>query len=142
MQLRRLATPVVLGVAVVTVAALATSAHGFSVLHADLNDGAIWVTDNTAGQVGVGRFAKPIGQADGWVAPKSATSVDVWQDGPLVATYGSSAADGYLYTVNVDETQLANPGGTAIAPVTTMMSRYEMRLEEDGAAAARHSPGG
>lgn len=119
MQLRRLATPAVLGVAVVTVAALAASAHGFSLQHVSLNDGSIWVTDNTAGQVGVGRFVKPIGQPAGWVAPRSVTSVDVWQDGPLVATYGASGTGGRLYAVNVDETNLADPGGTAITPVAT-----------------------
>ena len=119
MQVRRLATPAVLGVAVVTVAALAASAHGFPLQHVSLNDGSIWVTDNTAGQVGVGRFVKPIGQAAGWVAPASATSVDVWQDGPLVAAYGASGAGGRLYAVDVDETNLANPDGTAIPQITT-----------------------
>jgi len=136
MQVRRLATSAVLGVAVVTVAALAASAHGFPLQHVSLNDGSIWVTDNTAGQVGVGRFVKPIGQPAGWVAPRSATSVDVWQDGPLVATYGASGAGGRLYAVNVDETDLADPGGTAIAPVTTPdTSAIALGGDPDGATA-------
>ncbi len=136
MQVRRLATPVVLGVAVVTVAALAASAHGFSLQHVSLNDGSIWVTDNTAGQVGVGRFVKPIGQPAGWVAPRSATSVDVWQDGPLVATYGASGSGGRLYAVNVDNTDLADPGGTAIAPVVTPdANSIALGGDPDGASA-------
>ena len=119
MRLRphRLATPVVLGVAVTALVALAASAHGYPVQHLSLNDGGIWVTDNSAGLVG--RFAKPIGQLDGEVAPKSSSSVDVWQDGPLVATYGNGAAGGRLYAVNVDETEFADPTGTAVSPATS-----------------------
>ena len=37
----RLITPVILGVAVVTFAALAASSHGFPVQHVSLNDGGI-----------------------------------------------------------------------------------------------------
>jgi hypothetical protein len=120
MQLRprRLATPVVLGVTVATLAALAASAHGFPVQHVSLNDGGIWVTDNSPGEVGVGRFAKPIGQLDGHLTPRSSTSVDVWQNGPLVATYASGASGGRIYAVNVDQTDFADPAGTAVSPVT------------------------
>ncbi len=117
MQLRRLVTPVAIGVAMVTLAALAASAHGNPVQHVSLNDGGIWVTDNTAGQVSLGRFAKPIGELAGEVAPKSATSVDVWQNGPLVATFANSLAGGHMYAVDVDETNLADPAGTLVSPV-------------------------
>src|SRR5579864_8059182 len=109
---RRLATPVVLGVAVVTFAALAVSSHGFPVQHVSLNDGGIWVSNNSIGTVG--RFAKPIGQLDGTVAPpSSSTSVNVWQDGPVVAVYDSSG--GRIYGVNVYGTAFYD-GGTAISP--------------------------
>src|ERR1700684_2391372 len=109
MQLRRLVTPVAIGVAMVTLTALATSAHGNPVQHVSLNDGGIWVTDNTVGQVSLGPVAKPIGELDGEVAPKSATSVDVWQNGPLVATFAATPAGGRAYAVDVDETDLADP---------------------------------
>ncbi|HEY1821012.1 MAG TPA: fibronectin type III domain-containing protein [Trebonia sp.] len=135
MQLRRLATPVVLGVAVVTVVSLAASAHGFPVQHVSLNDGAIWVTNNTSSDVSVGRFAKPIGQLDGYVSPQSATSVNVWQDGPLVATYGSAAAGGRLYAVDVDDTDLANPDGTAIPPVPADTSGIALGGDREGTTA-------
>ena len=109
---RRLATPVVLGVAVVTFAALAVSSHGFPVQHVSLNDGGIWVTNNSIGTIG--RFAKPIGQLDGTVAPpSSSTSVNVWQDGPVVAAYDASG--GRIYAVNVYGTAFYD-GGTAISP--------------------------
>src|ERR1700729_1377772 len=100
MRLRRSRriTPVVLGVAVVTFAALAVTSHGFPVQHVSLNDGGIWVTDNAIGSIG--RFTKPIGQLDGEVAPAStSTSVGVWQDGPVVAAYDASG--GRIYAVNV-----------------------------------------
>jgi hypothetical protein len=116
MQLRRLTTPVAIGVAMVTLTALAASARGNPVQHVSLNDGGIWVTDNTLGQVSLGRFAKPIGELDGEVAPKSATSVDVWQNGPLVATFANGPAGGHLYAVDVDETDLADPAGTLVSP--------------------------
>lgn len=115
---RRLVTPLVIGVAVATLAALAASAHGFPVQHVSLNDGGIWVTDNSPGDVEVGRFAKPIGQLAGQLAPKSSTSVDVWQNGPLVATYASGASGGRMYAVNVDDTDFADPAGTAVSPAT------------------------
>jgi hypothetical protein len=109
---RRLGTSAVLGVALVTFAGLAVTAHGFPVQHVSLNDGAIWVTDNSLGTVG--RFAKPIAQLDAQLAPASLSSdVDVWQDGPVVAAY--DATGGRIYAVNV-----YGPGfydaGTAISP--------------------------
>jgi hypothetical protein len=116
MQLRRLVTPVAIGLAMVTLTALAASAHGNPVQHVSLNDGGIWVTDNAVGQVSLGRFAKPIGELAGEVAPKAATSVDVWQNGPLVATFSNSPAGGHLYAVDVDQTNLADPAGTPVSP--------------------------
>jgi hypothetical protein len=114
MRLRRsrLITPVVLGTAVVTFAALAASSHGFPVQHVSLNDGGIWVTNNSIGTIG--RFTKPIGQLDGELAPPSAsTSVDVWQDGPVVASYDASG--GRIYAVNVYGTAFYD-AGAAISP--------------------------
>ncbi len=114
MRLRRsrLITPVVLGVAVVTFAALAASSHGFPVQHVSLNDGGIWVTNNSIGTIG--RFTKPIGQLDGELAPpSSSTSVDVWQDGPVVAAYDASG--GRIYAVNVYGTAFYD-AGAAISP--------------------------
>ncbi len=114
MRLRRsrLVTSVVLGVAVVTFAALAASSHGFPVQHVSLNDGGIWVTNNSIGTIG--RFTKPIGQLDGELAPpSSSTSVDVWQDGPVVASYDASG--GRIYAVNVYGTAFYD-AGAAISP--------------------------
>src|ERR1700733_5890484 len=114
MRLRRsrLITPVILGVAVVTFAALAASSHGFPVQHVSLNDGGIWVTNNSIGTVG--RFTKPIGQLDGELAPPSeSTSVDVWQNGPVVAAYDASG--GRIYAVNVYGTAFYD-AGAAISP--------------------------
>jgi len=109
---RRLVTPVVLGAAVATLAALAASTHGFPVQHVSLNDGGIWVTDNSIGTVG--RFAKPVGELDGVLAPASAsTSVDVWQNGALVAAYDASG--GRVYAVNVYGTAFYD-AGAAISP--------------------------
>jgi hypothetical protein len=114
MRLRRsrLGTPVVLGIAVATFAALAVSSHGFPVQHVSLNDGGIWVTDNSIGTIG--RFAKPIGQLDSELAPpSSSTSVDVVQDGPVVAAYDASG--GRIYPVNVYGPALYD-AGAAISP--------------------------
>jgi hypothetical protein len=114
MRLRRgrLITPVVLGVAVITFAALAVSARGFPVQHVSLNDGGIWVTNNSIGTIG--RFTKPIGQLDGELAPpSSSTSVDVWQDGPAVAGYDASG--GRIYAVDVYGTAFSD-AGAAISP--------------------------
>ena len=114
MRLRRsrLITPVVLGVAIATFAALAASSHGFPVQHVSLNDGGIWVTNNSIGTVG--RFTKPIGQLDGELAPpSSSTSVDVWQNGPVVAAYDASG--GRIYAVNVYGTAFYD-AGAAISP--------------------------
>src|SRR6201986_709164 len=99
MRLRRsrLITPVILGVAVVTFAALSASSHGFPVQHVSLNDGGIWVTNNSIGTVG--RFTKPIGQLDGELAPPSeSTSVDVWQKSPVVPAYDASG--GRIYAAH------------------------------------------
>ncbi|MGH3247500.1 MAG: hypothetical protein ACRDOI_15005, partial [Trebonia sp.] len=101
--------------AVAAMAALAASAHGLPVQHVSLNDGGIWVTDNSAGVVG--RFAKPVGQLDGELAPQSvSTSMDVWQDGPLVAVYDASG--GRMYGVNAYGPSFSG-AGTAISPDTT-----------------------
>ncbi len=95
-----------------TLAGLAASAHGFPVQHVSLNDGGIWVTDNSIGTIG--RFAKPVGELDGELAPASAsTSVDVWQNGPLVAAYDASG--GRVYAVNVYGTAFYD-AGAAISP--------------------------
>ena len=75
------------------------------------------MTENAVGQVSLGRFAKPIGELAGQVAPKSATSVDVWQNGPLVATFANSPSGGHLYAVDVDQTIFADPAGTPVSPV-------------------------
>ena len=114
MRLRRsrLVTSVALGIAVVTFAALAASSRGFPVQHVSLNDGGIWVTNNSIGTIG--RFTKPIGQLDGELAPpSSSTSVDVWQDGPVVASYDASG--GRIYAVNVYGTSFYD-AGAAISP--------------------------
>ena len=80
--------------------------------HVSLNDGGIWVTNNSIGTVG--RFTKPIGQLDGELAPtSSSTSVDVWQNGPVVASY--DATGGRIYAVNVYGTAFYD-GGAAISP--------------------------
>ncbi|MGH3292745.1 MAG: Ig-like domain-containing protein, partial [Trebonia sp.] len=101
-----------MGVAVVTFAALAASSHGFPVQHVSLNDGGIWVTNNSIGTIG--RFTKPIGQLDGELAPpSSSTSVDVWQNGPVVAAYDASG--GRIYAVNVYGTAFYD-AGAAISP--------------------------
>jgi large repetitive protein len=114
MRLRRgrIVTSVVFAVAVVTFAALAASTRGFPVQHVSLNDGGIWVTNNSIGTVG--RFTKPIGQLDGELAPpSSSTSVDVWQEGPVVASYDASG--GRIYAVNVYGTAFYD-AGSAISP--------------------------
>ena len=109
----RLGTPVVLGVAVVTFAALAASSHGFPVQHVSLNDGGIWVTNDSLGTIG--RFTKPIAQLDGELGPAdNSNSVDVWQDGPVVAAY--DATGGRVYAVNVYGTSFFD-AGAAISPV-------------------------
>jgi hypothetical protein len=84
------------------------------VQHVSLNDGGIWVTNNSIGTIG--RFTKPIGQLDGELAPpSSSTSVDVWQDGPVVASYDASG--GRIYAVNVYGTAFYD-AGAAISPAT------------------------
>ena len=103
----------VLGVAVATFAALAATAHGFPVQHVSLNDGGIWVTDNQAGAVG--RFTKPIAELSGKVYGTSAApSMDVWQNGPVVAAYDASA--GKMYAIDAYQTAFSD-GGAATAHV-------------------------
>ena len=110
---RRFGTPVVLGVAVATFAALAATSHGFPVQHLSLNDGGIWVTDNQPGEGAIGRFVKPIAQLDGQLIPDSPNpELDVWQDGPLVAAYDASA--GKMYAVDAYQTAFSG-SGTAVA---------------------------
>ena len=109
---RRLATSLALGAAAVTFAALALSARGFPVQHVSLNDGGIWVTDNSIGTIG--RFTKPIGELNGELAPpSSSTSVDVWQEGPVVAAYDASG--GRIYAVNAYDTAFYD-AGAAVSP--------------------------
>lgn len=109
---RRFGTPVVLGVAVATFAALAATSHGFPVQHVSLNDGGIWVTNNSIGAVG--RFTKPIAQLSGQVYGTSAApDMDVWQNGAVVAAYDSSA--GKAYAIDAFQTAFSD-GGTATAP--------------------------
>jgi len=116
----------VLGVALVTFAGLAATAHGFPVQHVSLNDGAIWVTDNSIGTVG--RFAKPIAQLDAQLAPASPSSdVDVWQDGPVVAAY--DATGGRIYAVNVYGPGLYD-AGAAISPVANGIALGDTTLAE------------
>jgi large repetitive protein len=97
-RVRRLATPLVLVVAVATFAGLAASSHGFPVEHVSLNDGSIWVTNNAFGEIA--RFDDPIGQLDGLpLTPTSpAPNVNVWQDGANVAAY--DATGGRMYSVD------------------------------------------
>ncbi len=97
-RVRRLATPLVLVVAVATFAGLAASSHGFPVEHVSLNDGSIWVTNNAFGEIA--RFDDPIGQLDGLpLMPTSpAPNVNVWQDGANVAAY--DATGGRMYSVD------------------------------------------
>ncbi|HEV2253455.1 MAG TPA: fibronectin type III domain-containing protein [Streptosporangiaceae bacterium] len=84
--------------AVAAFAGLAASSHGFPVEHVSLNDGSIWVTNNAAGEIA--RFDDPIGQLDGLplMHTSPSSSVDVWQDGPDVASY--DATGGRMYAVN------------------------------------------
>jgi hypothetical protein len=111
---RRLWTPVVLGVALATFAGFAVASHGFPVQHVNLNDGGIWVTDSSAGTVG--QFVKPIAQLDGQVSPSAgSTSVNVWQSGPVVATYDQTG--GRIYPVNVSGLALYD-SGQAISPAS------------------------
>src|SRR5690348_481776 len=111
MRPRRFGTPVVLSVAVATFAALAATSQGFPVKHVSLNDGGIWVTDNQVGAIG--RFDKPIAQLDGQVyATSPAPSLDVAQNGALVAAYDASA--GRLYSVDVYKPAFAD-GGVSVS---------------------------
>ncbi|MGH3150454.1 MAG: Ig-like domain-containing protein, partial [Streptosporangiaceae bacterium] len=110
MRPRRFGTPVVLCVAVATFAALAATSQGFPVQHVSLNDGGIWVTNNAIGAIG--RFDKPIAQLDGQVTATSANpSLDVVQNGPLVAAYDSSV--GRLFSVDVYQPAFA--AGVAVS---------------------------
>ena len=99
-RVRRLATPLVLVVAVATFAGLAVSSHGFPVEHVSLNNGSIWVTNNASGEIA--RFDDPIGQLDAQpLTPTTAfvsSNVNVWQDGANVAAY--DATGGHMYAVN------------------------------------------
>jgi large repetitive protein len=137
MQLRRLVTPSVIGAAVLAMVGLAASAHGYPVQHVSLNDGGIWVTDNSpadgSGAV-IGRFDKPVGQLAGQLAPKSAASVDVWQNGSLVATYANGPQTGRLYAVDVDQTEL-DGAGTLVSPVMPDTSGIALSLDPDAASA-------
>ncbi|HEY6790828.1 MAG TPA: fibronectin type III domain-containing protein [Trebonia sp.] len=106
----RLGTPVVLCVAVVTIAAFAVRSQGFPVQHVSLNDGGIWVTNKADGDIG--RFNKPIAQIDGEVTPPAGSAdLDVWQDGDIVAAYSA----GKLYSVDITKPAFTD-GGTAVSP--------------------------
>jgi hypothetical protein len=111
---RRLWTPVVLGVALATFAGLAATSHGFPVQHASLNNGGIWVTNSSQGIVG--QFVKPIAQLDARIAPTSESAgVNVWQNGPAVATYDENGHR--IYAVNASGLALYD-SGQAISPTS------------------------
>ena len=99
-RVRRLATPLALVVAVATFAGLAARSHGFPVEHVSLNDGSIWVTNNSSGTIA--RFDDPIGQMYGDpLIPRTAAQsndINVWQDGANVAAY--DATGGHMYAVD------------------------------------------
>ena len=100
-----------LSIAVATFAALAATSQGFPVKHVSLNDGGIWVTDNQVGAIG--RFDKPIAQLDGQVyATSAAPTLDVVQNGALVAAYDSSTSR--LYSVDVYKPAFAD-GGVSVS---------------------------
>ena len=93
--------------AIVAFAAFAMNSNGFPVQHVNLNDGGIWVTNDAVGAIG--RFNKPIAQLDGVVTPPSeASSIDVLQNGALVAAWDRTA--GRLYAVNVFQPAFAGAG--------------------------------
>jgi hypothetical protein len=97
----------VLCAAIVAFAAFAMNSNGFPVQHVNLNDGGIWVTNDAVGAIG--RFNKPIAQLDGVVTPPSeASSIDVLQNGALVAAWDRTA--GRLYAVNVFQPAFAGAG--------------------------------
>ena len=98
--------------------------------HVSLNDGGIWVTDNSIGTIG--RFTKPIGELNGELAPpSSSTSVDVWQEGPVVAAYDASG--GRIYAVNAYDTAFYDAGAADLARAR----RYRARRPDPRGAVDR-----
>ena len=105
----RLGTPILLCVAVVTLAGLASRSQGFPVERLSLNDGGVWVTDKADGQVG--RFNNPIGQLDGALPMSTAgPDMNVWQDNGLVASYSG----GKMFAVDPANTKFTD-GGTPVS---------------------------
>ena len=150
---RRFGTSTALCVAVATFAALAATASGFPVQHVSLNDGGIWVTDNSIGTVG--RFDqadRAARRADRTAA--SSTSVDVVQDGPVVAVYDASGGrdvPGRRLRARVLDGGVAiSPapaialGGSTLAVLGTNQTLRTTTLSADGGSLAgcrRHRPG-
>ncbi len=95
------AAAVVLSLALGAVIAFALSSNGYPARHVDLNDGGIWVTDNSLDLFG--RFDKPIAQLDTGFGPPGgaqvSASLDIVQDGATVLARDDAA--GRVYPVDV-----------------------------------------
>lgn len=90
--------------------AYALAATGYPVHHANLNDGGVWVTNNSAGEMG--RLNKPINQLDGDLymgnvnaGERNSFNLDVVQQGSAVAWWDKSSAQ--LIPVDVSNMKVA-----------------------------------
>lgn len=104
------ASGLVVVAAVVSLVAYALAANGYTVHHAKLNDGGIWVTRGDHGQWG--RLNKPIKQLDGYVFTPQVqpAQLDVLQDG--AAVLGVDHSKGEIYPI--DGTALATQDKGAV----------------------------
>jgi hypothetical protein len=115
------ASVLVLALAAGAFVVLAISSPGYSVQRADLNDGGVWVTNDTAGLFG--RLNKPVGKLDGGFYPpgQAAThQLDVVQQDAAVVAWDQGG--GLLLPVNVtkalaDQTAKVTVSGGSSATV-------------------------
>lgn len=84
-----LASYLALALAVSAFVVYAASADGFDSHEADLNDGGVWVTNNTDSMYG--RVNKPIGQLDSALFAQLDARLDIVQDGSAVIGFNTSA---------------------------------------------------
>lgn len=104
-----IAAATALAVAAAGVLTYAISAEGYRTHDARLNDGGIWVTNNTQGFHG--RLNKPIGQLDGALFAELSASLDVVQDGSVVV--GVNESDGLVSAI--DPATVEHPDGDVAA---------------------------
>ena len=128
-----LASGGVLAVVSATLVVFAFSSTGFPVVHADLNDGGVWVSSNHDNRIA--RVNKPAGTMDAAVsspggAPSPTDNFDVLQDGSAVVGWNQGA--GKLFAVDVHSAVAAGDGATVGSPDQVALAGGSLAVLDPG----------